>query len=48
MMGLAIAYEIRSQVVLGEEPIEMRHEYSFNVERGNDVERDYGEDLQII
>ncbi len=48
MMGLAIAYEIRSQVVFEEEPIEMRHEYSFNIERRNDVGRDYGEELQII
>ena len=48
MMGLAIAYEIRTQVVFDEEPIEMRHEYSFNIEKRNDVERDYGEDLQVI
>lgn len=48
MMGLAIAHEIRTQVVFDEEPIEMRHEYSFNIEKRNDVERDYGEDLQVI
>ena len=48
MIGLEISYEIRTQVVFDEEPIEMRNEYSFNVEKRNDVERDYGEELQII
>lgn len=48
MMGLAIAHEIREQVVFLSEPIELRENTSFNVERflgGND---DYGENLNII
>lgn len=48
MMGLAISYEIRTQVAFEEELIEMRHEYSFNIEKRNDTGRDYGEELQII
>ena len=46
MMGLAIAYQIREQVILGEEPIEPS-QYRFNFEQ-KEPEHDYGEDLVIV
>ena len=46
MMGLAIAYQIREQVVLGEEPIEASM-YRFNFEPKEPI-RDYGEDIIIV
>ena len=46
MMGLAIAYQIREQVVLGEEPIEQSM-YRFNFEP-KEVIKDYGEDITVV
>lgn len=46
MMGLAIAYQIREQVVLGEEPIEPSV-YRFNFEP-KEPESDYGEEITIV
>lgn len=46
MMGLAIAYQIREQVILGEEPIEMSA-YRFNFEP-KEVVKDYGEDITVV
>ena len=46
MMGLAIAYQIREQVVLGEEPIEPSM-YRFNFEP-KEPESDYGEDIVVV
>ena len=48
MMGLAIAHEIRSQVVFINEPIVVQPQYHFNVERQNETQYDYGESRTII
>lgn len=48
MMGLAIAYEIRSQVVFEIEEIVVNPQYHFNVEKQNEVQYDYGETMTII
>lgn len=48
MMGLAIAYEIRSQVVFTGETIEMSPIYHFNTEKQNETVRDYGESITVV
>ena len=48
MMGLAIAYEIRNQVVFSEEPITVSPQYHFNIEKNNEIKYDYGEKIKII
>lgn len=48
MMGLAIAHEIRDQVVFVNEPIEVKPQYHFNVEKQYDFANDWGEPLTII
>lgn len=48
MMGLAIAYEIRNQVVFSEEPITVSPQYHFNIEKNNERKYDYGEVRTII
>lgn len=48
MMGLAIAYEIRNQVVFSEEPITVNPQYHFNIEKNNEIKYDYGEKITII
>lgn len=48
MMSLAIAHQIREQVVFINEPIEVSPQYRFNVEHHYEVERDYGESLTVI
>lgn len=48
MMGLAIAHQIREQVVFINEPIVVNPQYRFNVEHRYEVERDYGESLTVI
>ena len=48
MMGLAIAYEIRNQVVFSEEPITVSPQYHFNIEKNNEIKYDYGEKITII
>jgi phage terminase large subunit len=48
MMGLAIAHDIRSQVVFINEPINMNPKYHFNVERERTTGYDYGEVITIV
>lgn len=48
MMGLAIAHEIRDQVVFINEPITVPQQYHFNVERKWETQYDYGEEMTVI
>jgi phage terminase large subunit len=48
MMALAIAHQIREQVVFINEPIEVRPQYHFNVESHYEAQYDYGEDIVVI
>lgn len=48
MMGLAIAHEIREQVVFTEEPIEVNPIRHFNVERMLTPQEDYGEQMTVV
>lgn len=48
MMSLAIAHEIRDQVVFINEPIIVPSQYHFNVERTSETYYDYGEDITVI
>ena len=48
MMGLAIAHQIREQVVFINEPIIVNPHYNFNSERANEVQYDYGEEMTIV
>jgi hypothetical protein len=48
MMALAIAHQIRDQVVFVNEPIEVKPQYHFNVERFNETQYDYGEDIVVV
>jgi phage terminase large subunit len=48
MMSLAIAHEIRDQVVFLNEPIIVPSQYHFNVERTSETYYDYGEDITVI
>ena len=48
MMGLAIAHEIREQVIFVQEPIEVRPQYHFSIERQNETQYDYGEQIVVI
>ena len=48
MMGLAIAHHIRDQVVFAQEPIEVKPQYHFNVQRYTETQYDYGETMTII
>ncbi len=48
MMGLAIAHQIREQVVFDEEPITMAQHFNFSSEKANDTQYDYGEDIVVI
>jgi phage terminase large subunit len=48
MMGLAIAHHIRDQVVFISDPIEVKPQYHFNVEKQYDFASDWGETLTII
>lgn len=48
MMGLAIAYEIRNQVVFIQEPINVSPQYHFNIERKQETRYDYGVEETII
>ena len=47
-MGLAIAHEIKSQVIFNQEPIVVNPQYHFNVERQRETHYDYGEERTII
>ena len=48
MMGLAIAHEIRDQVVFPNEDIEVHPQYHFNLEKYAQTQNDYGEDIVVI
>ena len=48
MMGLAIAHDIRGQVVFINEPIEMRSKYNFSAERARETAYDWGETITIV
>lgn len=48
MMGLAIAHQIREQVVFPAEVIEVQPQYHFNVEKHRQVQYDYGESMTIV
>lgn len=48
MMSLAIAHEIRDQVVFINEPIVVPGRYGFSIERQYDTQYDYGEDMTIV
>lgn len=48
MMGLAIAHEVREQVVFIEEPIEVNPHYQFNIERMAGTGSDAGERITVI
>lgn len=48
MMGLAIAHEVREQVVFDTEPIRMSPYYHFGVEKKQATHYDYGERITII
>lgn len=48
MMGLAIAHEVKGQVVFPKNPIEVAPQRHFKVEKKRAVQSDYGEDIVII
>lgn len=48
MMGLAIAHQIREQVVFAEEVIEVQPQTRFNVEKHFQTQYDYGETMTIV
>ncbi len=48
MMGLAIAHEIREQVVFINDPIRMDPYYGFNIQQKQTPKQDYGEKIVII
>lgn len=48
MMGLAIAHYIREQVVFDEETVYVDPQYHFNLEKKNEVQYDYGEDMTLV
>ena len=48
MMGLAIAHQIREQVVFVNEPIVPPNQYHFDIERKTATQYDYGETRRII
>ena len=48
MMGLAIAHEIRGQVVFTQEEIHIPPQFHFSVEKKHEVQYDYGEEITVI
>lgn len=48
MMGLAIAHQIRDQVVFLNEPIEVKPQYHFNVEKHYETQHDWGESITVV
>jgi hypothetical protein len=48
VMSMAIAHEIRSQVIFPQEPINMNPRYSFNIEREIEKQYDYGEQITVV
>jgi hypothetical protein len=47
-MALAIAHQIKEQVVFPVEPIIVSQRYGFNIEQQNTTQYDYGEDIVVI
>ena len=48
MMSLAIAHQIREQVVFTNEPIVVNPQYHFNIEKHYETQYDYGENITVI
>ena len=48
MMGLAIAHHIREQVVFPADVINVKPQHRFNVERHNETQYDYGEQITVV
>ena len=48
MMSLAIAHEIRSQVVFVNEPIIVPSQFNFSAERQNEAHYDWGESITVV
>ncbi len=48
MMGLAIAHEIRGQVIFPVDVIEVKPNYNFDLERQSEVQYDYGSEIVVI
>ena len=48
MMGLAIAHEVREQVVFDNEPIYTSQQYQFSAEKKQQTKQDYGEEITVI
>lgn len=48
MMGLAIAHEVRGQVVFESNSIQMPSRNNFNMEKENEKQYDYGEEIVVI
>ena len=48
MMGLAIAHEIRDQVVFSQDVIEVKPSRNFTFERERETQYDYGEEITIV
>ena len=48
MMGLAIAHEIKEQVDVSKDVIEVHPKYNFSSERENAIQSDYGERIVVI
>ncbi len=48
MMGLAIAHEIRNQVVFAEEPIIVKQQSHFNIQKQYETQYDYGESITVV
>ena len=48
MMGLAIAHQIRGQVVFDTEEIQVTPQYHFSIEKSNETVYDYGEEITVI
>ena len=48
MMGLAIAHHIREQVSFDTEEIIVNPQYHFNLEKKNEAQYDYGEEITIV
>ena len=48
MMGLAIAHEIRQQVIFVDDVVEVKPQYNFKIELMNETQHDYGEQITVV
>lgn len=48
MMGLSIAHETREQVIFSNEPIKVKAQYGFDIERLIDPQYDYGDEIVVV